>query len=210
MMAFRLVPVFALALMAASAQAQTTTTGDEMVVSGPSAAPPPANTQAAGTSSTGTSTPMTTDEQVKAWLANAPKLEHTPTSDAMDDTGTPAPRQIHGSAGVAVGSNGYSSAYVSSLIPIGKDSTLGLAVSQTDYGGGTLDHGRIRLPKGRSQSVAVSLQLGNAQGDVPADCPGFMDGGRYIEPVWVSRLHPDMACTTETEKHAETDTTGQQ
>ena len=215
MTAFRFAALISLAFVATAAQAQTTdstTTSDsETVVATPhpAAVPVPTATTAKPASS---GKAMTTDEQIQAWVRDAPQLDHAPAgnSDNLQADGTPAPRQIHGSAGVAVGSNGYSSAYVSSLIPIGKDSTLGLAVSQTDYGGGTLDHGRIRLPKGRSQSVAVSLQLGNAQGDVPADCPGFMDGGRYIEPVWVSRLHPDMACTTETEKHAETDTTGQQ
>jgi len=204
----RVVPVIALALIASTAHAQTqasaqTSANDEMVVGTPASAPPPATADAAKT--TGTSKPLTTDEQIKAWVADAPKLDHVAPAS---DTDANAPRQIHGSAGVAVGSNGYSSAYVSTLIPVGKDSTLGIAVSQADYGGNTVDHGRYRLPKGRSQSVAVSLQLGNGQGTVPDGCPGFMDGGRYVEPVWVSRLHPDQSCLTgtdtETDTHSET------
>lgn len=201
MMAFRLVPVLAFALAAATAHAQTTAADDEMVVSGPAAAPPPSAVSAAKTTAAGAAKPLTTDEQIKAWINDAPKLERTPATDADS---SPAPRQVHGSAGVAVGSNGYRSAYVSSLIPVGKDSTLGIAVSQADYGGGTVDHGRFRLPKGHSQSLAVSLQVGNGQTQVPDGCPGFMEDGRYIAPVWWSRLHPDQTCTRETEVHSET------
>ena len=237
MTAFRIVSVLALtvALAASQAQAQTQTqtqttsaaqSSDETVVTTPAgaAAPPPSNaasnTPPATTTgaSTGTTKPMTTDEQVKAWVNDAPKLDHSGdaaanadgSANASNTDAAAALRQIHGEAGVSVGSNGYSSAFVSTLIPIGKDGTLGVAVSQADYGGNTVDHGRYRLPRGKSQSVAISLQLGDGDDVDPANCvPGFRDGDRYIEPVWVTRLHPEMACTTETEKHAETDTSGQ-
>ena len=230
MMAFRIVSVVALtvALAASQAQAQTQTqaaataqSSDETVVTTPAAAAaPPSNTAPATTTAapTATSKPMTTDEQVKAWVNDAPKLDHSADASANADgsataTNTDAAaalRQIHGEAGVSVGSNGYSSEFVSTLIPIGKDGTLGVAVSQSDYGGNKVDHGRYRLPRGKSQSVAISLYLGDGDDVDPADCvPGFRDGDRYIEPVWVTRLHPEMACTTETDKHAETDTSGQ-
>jgi len=229
MMAFRIVSVLALtvALAASQAQAQQTMvaaqSSDETVVTTPvGAAAPPSNTAPATTTAASTAKPMTTDEQLKAWINDAPKLDHPASGDAAANAdgsanasgnGTDAAaalRQIHGEAGVSVGSNGYSSEYVSTLIPIGKDGTLGVAVSQSNYGGNTVDHGRYRLPKGRSQSVAISLELGNGDGPDPANCvPGFRDGDRYIEPVWVTRLHPEMACTTETDKHAETDPTGQ-
>lgn len=209
MTAFRFAVLISLAFAATAAQAQTTdstaTTDSETVVATPhpAAVPVPTATTAKPTSGKA----MTTDEQIQAWVRDAPQLDHTPAAnsgDALQADGTPAPRQIHGSAGVAVGSNGYSSAYVSSLIPIGKDSTLGIAVAQSNWGGNTVDHGKYRLPKGRSQSVAVSLQLGNGNGTVPDGCPGFMDGGRYVEPVWWSRLHPDEPCVTETDTHTET------
>jgi len=206
MMALRVVSVLALALVAASAQAQTTT-DDEMVVSGPAAAPPPSATGTARTTATGTSRPLTTDEQIKAWISDAPKLDRASATDADASL---APRQVHGSAGVSVGSGGYSSAYVASEIPLGKTGTLGIAVSQTDYGNGLSRHGRgygygYGWPRGRSQSVAVSLDMSNGRNHVPADCPGFSDGDRYIEPVWMTRLHPEMSCSTETEVHSETD-----
>jgi len=209
MTAFRFALVMGLGLAAFGAAsgvlAQTTdstTTSDEMVVATPHPAAVPAVAPATKTS-TG-SKPLTTDEQVKAWLSDAPKLDRDPLASRADGS---APRQVHGSAGVAVGSNGYSSAYASSLFPVGKDSTLGIAVAQSNWGGTTVDHGRYRLPKSRSQSVAVSLQVGKGNETVPDGCPGFMDGGRYVEPVWWSRLHPDQTCTSETDVHDETDYT---
>ena len=212
MTAFRFAALISLAFVATAAQAQTTdstttTTDSEMVVATPHAAAVPAATATTSTTKPTDSKPMTTDEQITAWVRDAPQLDHTPPAGSADNLqadGTPAPRQIHGSAGVSVGSNGYSSAYVSSLIPVGKDSTLGIAVAQSNWGGTTVDHGKYRLPKGRSQSVAVSLQIGNGNGTVPDGCPGFMDGGRYVEPVWWSRLHPDQSCVTETDAHTET------
>ncbi len=217
MTAFRFAALISLAFVATAAQAQTTdsqttnsttTTDSEMVVATPHPAAVPVPT-ATPTSNKATTAgkPMTTDEQITAWVHDAPKLDHAAPADdgeTLQADGTPAPRQIHGSAGVSVGSNGYSSAYVSSLIPVGKDSTLGIAVAQSNWGGTTVDHGKYRLPKGRSQSVAVSLQIGNGNGTVPDGCPGFMDGGRYVEPVWWSRLHPDEPCVTETDTHTET------
>jgi hypothetical protein len=223
MTAFRIVSVLALAVALAASQAGAQTTSaaqssDETVVTTPAgaAAPPPSNVIAktAPATTTGATNPMTTDEQVKAWVNDAPKLDHSgdtgANADASNTDAAAALRQIHGEAGVSVGSNGYSSEFVSTLIPIGKDGTLGLAVSQSDYGGNKVDHGRYRLPRGKSQSVAISLSLGDGDDVDPANCvPGFRDGDRYIEPVWVTRLHPEMACTTETDKHAETDTSGQ-
>ena len=212
MTVLRFAVLFSLAFAATAAQAQTTdsTTSDSETVIAtphPAAVPAPGATAPKPASD---SKAMTTDEQIQAWVRDAPQIDHAPPSgdaDTLQADGTPAPRQIHGSAGVAIGSNGYSSAYVSSLIPVGKDSTLGIAVAQSNWGGTTVDHGKYRLPKGRSQSVAVSLQLGNGNAAVPDGCPGFMDGGRYVEPVWWSRLHPDEPCITETDTHTETDYT---
>lgn len=216
MTAFRFAVLISLAFAATAAQAQTTnsqttdsteTTDSETVVATPHPAAVPVPT-AATTKPASSGKALTTDEQITAWVRDAPQLNHAaPAGDGdtnLQADGTPAPRQVHGSAGVSVGSNGYSSAYVSSLIPVGKDSTLGIAVAQSNWGGTTVDHGRYRLPKGRSQSVAVSLQLGGANETTPDGCPGFMDGGRYVEPVWWSRLHPDAPCVTETDTHTET------
>jgi len=200
MIMFRALPVLALALMATTARAQT---ADEMVVSNPHAAAPPAATAAAGGAA---AKPLTTDEQTKAWISDAPRLDRAPAADA----GASGKRQVHGSAGVSVGSGGYSSAYVSTLIPVGKSGTLGLAYSQTDYGNNPVygygyggGYGRYHRG-GRSQSVAVMLDMSGQDASMPEGCvPGFRDGDRYMEPVWVSRLHPELSCVRDSEAHAE-------
>jgi hypothetical protein len=80
--------------------------------------------------------PLTTDEQIAAFLATSPAvgLEDGARGITRLDDGEREPRKIHGSAGVTVGTGGYRSAYVSTLIPIGETSTLGVAYSQTDHG----------------------------------------------------------------------------
>uniref|UniRef100_B0T5C3 Uncharacterized protein n=1 Tax=Caulobacter sp. (strain K31) TaxID=366602 RepID=B0T5C3_CAUSK len=168
--------------------------------------------------------PVTTQDQVAAWLAGAPPIERVddgPSGYAMrpalDVNGYPlgpdGKRQIHGEAGVSIGTGGYRSGYVSSLIPIGENSTLGVAVSQTDFGkhggygyggygygyggyGGYGDgYGRRG---GTSQSLALSLDMRGGSGrksDTPEGCaPGFRDGDRYIEPVWVTEMRGDRGC----------------
>jgi hypothetical protein len=122
--------------------------------------------------------------------------------------------------GVSVGTGGYRSGYVSSLIPIGETGTLGVAVSKTDfgkhggygyggygsgygYGGG---YGYGWGPRGgSSQSLALSLDMRGggkrAKSDTPEGCaPGFRDGDRYVEPVWVTEMRGDKSCTAAAER----------
>ncbi len=114
-------------------------------------------------------------------------------------------RSVHGSMGASIGTGGYRSAYMTALIPVGEDGTLGVAVSQTDFGkDGVYSYGRgygRRLAGGHSTSVAVSLDMtGDGLGkstsdDTASGCaPGFRDGDHYVEPVWVTKLHHDKAC----------------
>ena len=163
------------------------------------------------------SRPLTTAEQVAAWTAQSPKI--TRDAQASDDGLWPVEdnggkRQVHGEASVTVGTGGYRSAYVSSLIPLGENGTLGIAVSQTDYGkNGSLGYygdpyGYDGYGYGRgwgrrggtSQSVAVSLDMTgkNHRGaSTPEGCaPGFRDGDRYVEPVWVTRMNGNRDCET--------------
>ncbi|MGR4864927.1 hypothetical protein [Caulobacter sp. LARHSG274] len=166
--------------------------------------------------------PVTTQEQVAAWLAASPPIERVDngpvgySSGPADET---AKRQVHGSMGVSVGTGGYRSAYASTLIPVGETGTLGIAVSQTDYGkhgraygygygdplgyGGYGDYGDYGgyggwgARGGRSQSVALSLDMtgGRGKSGTPEGCaPGFRDGDRYVEPVWVTQMRGDRAC----------------
>jgi hypothetical protein len=175
------------------------------------------------------SKPVTTEDQVAAWLAGSPpveRVENGPNGYAMrpvDVNGYPlgpdGKRQVHGEAGVSVGTGGYRSGYVSSLIPIGENSTLGVAVSQTDFGkhggyygyGGGLGYGGYGdgygwgRRGGTSQSLALSLDMrgggGRGKSDTPDGCaPGFRDGDRYVEPVWVTQMRGDKSCAAATER----------
>lgn len=60
-----------------------------------------------------------------------------------------------------------------------------------------LNHGLARRG-GKQTSVAVALDMGDGEtsSTSPAGCaPGFRDGdGRYVEPVWVTRLHDKRTC----------------
>ncbi len=151
----------------------------------------------------------TTAQTTAARLDNAPSV--------APDSGR---RPIHGVAGVSVGTGGYSSAYVAAAIPVGDTGTLGVAVSETDYGKNNVyynpgygrgygygGYGRGWAGGfsrgGKSQSIAVSLDMTGAHNgsDTPAGCaPGFRDdNGRYIEPVWVTRMRgPGVSECTET------------
>jgi hypothetical protein len=162
---------------------------------------------------------MTTDEQIAAFLATSPAVglgDGTRGITRVDD-GEAEPRKIHGSAGVTIGSGGYRSAYVSTLIPIGESSTLGLAYSQTDHGNNAVfrpydefgyggdyvgaygrgwDPNGLNLGRpgrwsrgGKSQSVAISLNVGSDRQRPPEGCaPAFRAEGRYVEPLWATQM----------------------
>ncbi|MCR6658601.1 MAG: hypothetical protein NVV72_04375 [Asticcacaulis sp.] len=221
--------VFALALAAGSLTASLAVAADEVVVAASRPAPLPteaeqtkakADLQAKAAQLT---KPLTTEEQVAAWTARSPKISRDDQNDALwpvdDDDG--ARRQVHGVASVTVGTGGYRSAYVSSLIPLGENGTLGIAVSQTDYGknggfgyygdpygyddyGYGYGYGRGWGRRGgTSQSVGLSLDMtgqNRSGASTPEGCaPGFRDGDRYVEPVWVTRMNGNRDCETAVE-----------
>ena len=171
--------------------------------------------------------PISTDDQVAAWLSSAPPVGREGALDyaerpRLDVNGYPldkdGKRQVHGEVGMSVGTGGYRSGYVSTLIPIGETGTLGVAVGQTDYGkhGGGYGYGGYGAGYGgygygygygrrggTQQSLALSLDLrGGASGrtsDTPEGCaPGFRDGDRYVEPVWVIQMRGDRGCAAAT------------
>jgi len=160
---------------------------------------------------------LTTDEQIAAFLETSPALEDREGLVGLGRSDADTSRKIHGSAGVTVGSGGYRSAYVSTLIPIGETSTLGLAYSQTDHGKNTVfypqdgygygdggygyDRGgwngdSVGLGRpgywgrgGKQQSVAISLAVGGDRRSPPEGCaPAFRAGDRYIEPLWATQM----------------------
>ena len=225
MVASRIVLAFVLA--AGSLVATLAVAGDdEVVVAASRPAPLPTEAEQAKAKADvqakaeQASRPLTTAEQVAAWTAQSPKI--TRDTQASDDGLWPADdsggkRQVHGEASVTVGTGGYRSAYVSSLIPLGENGTLGIAVSQTDYGnnggfgygygdpygydgyGNGYGRGWGRRG-GTSQSVALSFDMTgkNRNGaSTPEGCaPGFRDGERYVEPVWVTRMNGGRDCET--------------
>ncbi len=167
------------------------------------------------------SAPLTTQEQIDAFLGPARAADaqrrgllppnhdfdaYGPGAYASDDRDADGKRKIHGEMSVSVGTGGYRSASASALIPVGESTTVGIAVSKTDFGrngawaygdgygyGGAYGYGGYprRMRGGESQSLAVSVMSGAGRrgSAVPEGCaPGFRDGGRYVEPVWVGEM----------------------
>lgn len=161
---------------------------------------------------------LTTDEQIAAFLAASPAVRVEDSAGGVTRLSEePEGRKIHGSAGVTIGSRGYRSAYVSTLIPIGETTTLGLALSQTDHGDNPVyrpayGYGRDRgwgydglsgegygygrpgrwSRGGKSQSLAISLAVGDRDQRPPEGCaPAFRADGRYVEPLWATQMRGD-------------------
>ena len=211
-----------LSLMAAPILTDSAFAGDgdgELVASSTHAARAATVTALAQASDAKPTATATTSQTTAARLDSAPSV--------APDSGR---RPIHGVAGVSIGTGGYSSAYVAADIPVGDRGTLGVAVSETDYGktnvyynpgygqgygqgyGRGYGYGYGGYGRGwaggfsrggKSQSIAVSLDMSgdNHNGpDTPAGCaPGFRDNGRYVEPVWVTRMRgPGVSECTET------------
>ena len=151
--------------------------------------------------------PLTTQEQIAAFIAANPnpEIEDGPRGLVPADRDEDGKRKVHGSMGVSVGTGGYRSAYATALIPVGETTTVGIAVSKTDYGkhGGWYDpyydgigygygygpgYGRVR--GGERQSVALSVMSGGRErADTPEGCaPGFRADGRYVEPLWIEGM----------------------
>lgn len=201
--------------------------GDEVVVSNSAATRLPteaelAKAKADAKARADAAQPVNTQAQVLAWLAGTPSVGHSdsePSSDYAMQPGDDAngKRKIHGSMGASIGTGGYSSVYATALIPVGDNATVGVAVSQTDYGNnrfyggyggyghygyghhgyGYGDYGGYGRRGGTSTSVGLSFATSGdgSTADVPEGCaPGFYNGGRYIQPVWVSQLHGDASC----------------
>lgn len=177
-------------LLTASLMATAAYAGDEVVTSTRAALP--ATTSAAASDATPATLP--TDAQPQPLYARPQGYES-------------AGRTIHGGGGVSVGTGGYRSGYVYTMIPVGENSTVGLAYSQTDYGkNGAYGWGGDDYPYGglgpyggsgygrshrnvTERSASLMLNL-NHDASEPADdacAPGFRDGNRTIEPVWVTK-----------------------
>ncbi|WP_066687486.1 hypothetical protein [Caulobacter sp. CCH9-E1] len=212
----RLIAILAVSLSAAAPALAATpllaSAGDDEVIATAQAKPTPEALKAAAQAAPiapQTSKPLTTQEQIAAFLAEtpAPRSESSPRGLLPADRDEDGKRKVHGSMGVSVGTGGYRSAYASALFPVGENTTVGVAVSKTDFGkhggfyadpyaggpyyGGPYGYGYGRLRGGSQQSVALSVMTGSSgrTDDTPEGCaPGFRTGGRYVEPVWVAGM----------------------
>jgi hypothetical protein len=115
--------IIALSLAAGAAQAQ-----EVMTTAG--AAGPPISEAAAeaiqAESPPQNVAPLDTASQIQRWLAESPP-------DLGDDgqlLDLRRDRQMHGEVGVAVGTGGYRSAYITSVMPLGEKGTLALSFAQ--------------------------------------------------------------------------------
>src|SRR5205814_1536860 len=103
-------------------------------------------------------------DQIDAYLATSPALA-LPRDGPAGVTSGEEPRKVHGVVEVAVGSNGYRSAYVRSELPVGKTGTLSIAVGESRFNGRVGGYGG-RVGPGDRQSLGLALSLG---GDAALD-----------------------------------------
>jgi len=141
-------------------------------------APTPAPVEVVSTAPATGSPQTATQDQIADWIKGAPPLgvsddENGGVINVAPDKG------VHGEAGAFVSNRGYGG-YVAATMPVGKDTTLGLAVADTQYTG--------RYYRGNAQSLAASLAVGKPL-QRPAGCPaGVQVGDHYVEPLWASRM----------------------
>ena len=129
---------------------------DEAVATAAGAGAPPTVTQ-------------DTAAQIDAFIRSAPppKLD-----DGTPDGVVPPERKVHGSVGVAVGSGGYRSGYVTSVMPVGKTGTLALAV------------GSIRPGRSRAIAVAAGLVIASWMLDGLGQAVDWLDVWRPLSPYY--------------------------
>lgn len=83
-------------------------------------------------STAGASGTPPTDEtarQIERWLADSPAAHEQEDGVLAGLVGEPD-RRIHGEVGMAIGTGGYRSAYISSVMPLGDNGTLALSIGQ--------------------------------------------------------------------------------
>jgi hypothetical protein len=152
----------AFALIAGPSLAQSAASSSEVVTTAPAKTP----------------NAVSTESQIADWIKGAPPLGLS--DEGPDGVISAAPdRGVHGEAGAFFSNHGYGG-YVAATMPVGKDSTLGLAVADQQYNG--------RYFHGNSKSLAASLSVGQPTARPPG-CPGGVQvGNRYVEPLWASQM----------------------
>jgi hypothetical protein len=138
-------------------------------------AQPPAPVAALAQAAPATASPDATSAQIKGWIS-ADSHDLVPADDSPYG---PQPRAIHGEVGVGVGSRGYSSVYGVADIPVGQNSDLVVAASNSS-GGGRRGYG------GTSNSLSIGFYANGAASSAPA-----CNGNRLGSPrTWADQPAP--------------------
>jgi hypothetical protein len=122
-------------------------------------------TSAATLAATG-APPVSVADQIDTYLKTSPAAALPKDGASGVTSGAEEPRKVHGMVDVAVGTNGYRSAYVRSDVPVGKTGTLSIAVGESKfdgraYGGYGGGYGG-RFGGVDRQSLALGLSLGGS------------------------------------------------
>ena len=80
-----------------------------------------------------TPAPMTTGEQIDAYIKSAPALDAKAPGD-VDGVVARDDRKVHGMVSVGVGTGGYRSVYVETDMPVGENGRVRLAFEDTKSG----------------------------------------------------------------------------
>ena len=209
-----------LALLAAPVLAFAAGADDEVVATAKTTSSPAQAAAAPAPAAPEATRPLTTQEQIDAWLKASPVKTTAqdggePLNLSRDDDAGPIKRKVHGSVEVGVGTGGYRHMSATALFPVGETGTLGVAVSQTEfgkngrwgygydefgygpgyggpgYGGyGYGGYGPYSFARGgKSQSVALSLDMSGRGASAERCVDGVRaDDGRYVEPLWATQM----------------------
>ncbi|WP_240903632.1 hypothetical protein [Caulobacter sp. 602-2] len=203
-----------LALLAAPVLAHAAGADDEVVATAKATSSPAQAEAAPAPAAPAATRPLTTQEQIDAWLKAAPvrtTSEDGPLNLSRDDDAGPIKRKVHGSVEVGVGTGGYRHVAATALFPVGETGTLGVAVAQTDYGKngrwaygydglgygpgygglgyGGYGYGPYGFARGgKSQSIALSLDMSGRSSAERCVDGVRADDGRYVEPLWATQM----------------------
>jgi hypothetical protein len=149
------------------ALAALTLTGAALTLTGVAQAAEPEAVATAAPTGTGAPTaagaPSSVADQIDNYLKTSPALALPKDAASGVVSGEAPPRQVHGVVDVAVGSNGYRSAFVASEIPVGQSGTATIAVGETRFNGRGWYGPGYRGGPTSSQTLALGLSLGGAE-----------------------------------------------
>ena len=97
-------------------------------------------------------------EQIDTYLKTSPAAA-LPRENASGVTSGDEPRKVHGLVDVAVGTNGYRSAFVQSDIPVGKTGTLSIAVGESRFNGRVGGAYGGRFAPGERQTLGLGFRM---------------------------------------------------